>query len=94
MNPYNNRPKHNDRTIKALLAVIALALVAIALRPLIAPVPAQARAGEQQGASIANGNVAIYGYQHRVVIVGKGKVSGYVIRHDGTLARASTESLP
>ncbi len=40
-----NQPARQDRTIKLLHSVIAGALTLIALRPFIAPLPAQAQNG-------------------------------------------------
>lgn len=48
-----------DRTIKLLLSAIAVALTLIALRPFIAPIPAQAQTRETAAAAASSSFIAI-----------------------------------
>jgi hypothetical protein len=57
-----------DRTTKLLLAVIALALCVLALRPAFTPIPAQAQDGATEGALIVAGQDVYFhfhGYVYR-----------------------------
>jgi hypothetical protein len=74
----------NDRVTKLLLSVIAIALIAIAIRPYVAPAPAQAQSGAAYPVFIepgvqmlksSDGRKQVYG---RVVVdLRTGKIWGF-----------------
>jgi hypothetical protein len=84
-----------DRTAKALLALVAMGLWGLLLRPLVTSAPpslAQAPVvAPNRAAPASQDGVAVLEYQTDIVVVAKGKISWWTPRYSGTPVKRTLE---